>query len=155
MKEQAGMSNAFPLGRNVTDRVYGRTPLSRDTVAWDYDTMYGCVCDSSWPVGLEWGEWQKAEWHGPDCSQKRCPMGDDPVTKANETDCKGVTPTGSTESGKEGNGCVVECSNRGVCVYEEGIGTCKCFEGFLGENCDTLSPYGMDLGEWFDPAWDE
>jgi len=70
-------------------------------------------------VGLEWGEWQAAEWHGPDCSLKRCPMGDDPMTRANETDCKGVVPKGSSEAGKEGNGCVVECSNRGVCQYEE------------------------------------
>ena len=148
------MTNAFPLSRNTTDREYGATSESRNTTAWDFDTMYSCVCDSSWPVGLEKGEWQKAEWHGPDCSLKRCPHGDDPVTAANETNCEGVTPPGGSESGKAGNGCVVECSNRGVCVYEEGIGRCKCADGFLGEDCGTMSEYGMEMGEWFDPAWE-
>ena len=155
MREQAGMSNAFPLSKNVTHREYGSSPESRNSTAWDYDFMYSCVCDSSWPVGLDHGEWQAAEWHGADCSHKRCPGGDDPVTKANETDCKGVQATGSLESGKPGNGCYVECSNRGVCLYEEGVGRCKCFDGFLGENCGEMSAYGMEFGEWFDPAWDE
>ena len=40
-------------------------------------------------------------------------------------------------------------------MYEEGIGRCKCFEGFLGESCGDMSEFGMELGEWFDPQWDE
>jgi hypothetical protein len=39
-----------------------------------------------------------------------------------------------------------------VCNYVEGVGTCKCFDGFLGENCGTMSEYGMLMGEWVDPA---
>lgn len=33
---------------------------------WDADMIYGCVCD--------------AGWDGPDCSQRSCPKGDDPMT---------------------------------------------------------------------------
>jgi len=46
-----------------------------DTVAWDHDTMFACVCESSWPVGLDAGETQLSEWFGPDCSLKHCPSG--------------------------------------------------------------------------------
>mmetsp|Transcript_2728 Transcript_2728/g.5002 ORF Transcript_2728/g.5002 Transcript_2728/m.5002 type:complete len:448 (-) Transcript_2728:43-1386(-) len=155
MREQSGMSNAFPLSRNVTHRGYGTRPETRNTTAWDADFMYSCVCDSSWPVGLDHGEFQAAEWHGADCSLKRCPGGDDPMTAANETDCNGKQAENSLETGKPGNGCYVECSNRGTCIYEEGVGRCKCFQGFLGEDCGTMSEFGMNLGEWFDPAWDE
>jgi hypothetical protein len=152
MQEQASMANAFPLTNNVTTHLYGANDDSRNRSAWDYNIMYSCVCDSSWQVGLETGEWQLAEWWGPDCSLRRCPGGDDPMTAANETNCEGITAAGGRGVGKAGNGCYVECSNRGVCSYEEGVGTCKCFEGFLGENCGTMSPYGNVMGDWIDPA---
>lgn len=42
------------------------------TIAWDYDVMHGCLCDSSWPVGYQAGETQLAEWFGGDCSQSKC-----------------------------------------------------------------------------------
>ncbi len=150
MREMSGMKNAFPLSGNET--IYGRTDESRNGSAWDYDSMYGCVCDSSWPVGLGRNEWQKAEWFGPDCSLRRCPSGDDPMTAVNETDCEGKTAEGGNGVGLQGNLCYTECSNRGVCVYEEGVGRCKCFPGFLGDNCGTMSAYGGTMGEWFDPT---
>ena len=31
----------------------------------------GCVCDSSWPVGLGAGERQEPEWFGADCSLRK------------------------------------------------------------------------------------
>lgn len=40
------------------------------TVAWDGEAMYGCVCDSSWEVGLGAGQRQQAEYFGADCSQR-------------------------------------------------------------------------------------
>jgi len=153
MREQALMSNAFPLTNNATQ--YGATDLTRNGSAWDYEYLFSCVCDSSWPVGLERGEWQKAEYFGPDCSLRRCPHGDDPITAVNETDCNGVVAEGGAGTGKPGNGCYAECSNRGTCIYQEGVGKCKCFDGFLGENCGTLSEYGMEMGEWVDPQWSE
>ena len=36
--------------------------------AWDYRTMRGCNCYSSWSVGYLYGETQKSEYFGPDCS---------------------------------------------------------------------------------------
>ena len=48
------------------------------TSAWDWDVMYGCFCDSSWPVGYEAGETQLGEFFGPDCSLRRCPSGKHP-----------------------------------------------------------------------------
>lgn len=36
--------------------------------AWDYNTMHGCLCDSSWEVGYKSGQYQLPEYFGPDCS---------------------------------------------------------------------------------------
>jgi hypothetical protein len=150
MNEQTMMSNAMPL--SASGNLYGSGDEARATTAWDWDSMYGCVCDSRWRVGLGRGEWQKAEWFNADCSYRRCPAGDDPTTAANETDCEGVTAEGGFGVGEAGNGCFVECSNRGVCLYESGIGSCKCQDGFLGENCGTRSGYGGKFGVWDNPA---
>lgn len=62
-----------------------------DTVTWDEEMIYGCVCDSKWEVGLGAGQTQEPEWFGPDCSLRHCPSGDDPSTDVDETDCYNVT----------------------------------------------------------------
>lgn len=62
-----------------------------DTVTWDEEMIYGCICDSSWEVGLGSGQMQEPEWFGPDCSLRHCPSGDDPNTIEDETDCFNVT----------------------------------------------------------------
>ena len=31
---------------------------------WDWNTMMGCACDSSWPVGFGPGEYQLGEYYG-------------------------------------------------------------------------------------------
>ena len=46
MKKMATMPNALPLSKPAT-----YTGLET-TERWDQDRIYGCVCDSSWPVGL-------------------------------------------------------------------------------------------------------
>mmetsp|Transcript_31891 Transcript_31891/g.95483 ORF Transcript_31891/g.95483 Transcript_31891/m.95483 type:complete len:213 (-) Transcript_31891:437-1075(-) len=38
------------------------------TKTWDQDRIFGCICDSTWPVGLGAGERQEPEWFSPDCS---------------------------------------------------------------------------------------
>lgn len=43
----------------------------QDGATWDEDKVYGCVCDSSWSVGLGAGETQEPEWFGPDCSLRK------------------------------------------------------------------------------------
>ena len=48
--------------------VYGSTPTARSSTAWDFDVMRACVCNSSWAVGYEAGEYQLAEYYSPDCS---------------------------------------------------------------------------------------
>ena len=48
------MSEAMPLGPNT----YYEGDVNGDT--WDEDQSYGCVCDSSWPVGLARGQRQQA-----------------------------------------------------------------------------------------------
>lgn len=40
-------------------------------VAWDFESMYACLCDSAWEVGLGSGQRQQAEFFGPDCSQRK------------------------------------------------------------------------------------
>ena len=49
------------------DIVYGSV-RQEDGGAWDHDVIYGCICDSSWPVGFDFHEWQLSQYFGPDCS---------------------------------------------------------------------------------------
>ena len=113
------------------DGALSRSGLGGPT--YDQNLNRACLCDSSWPVGLGPGERQQAEFHGPDCGQKRCPSGDDPMTARDETNCTGVLAKGGRGVGEPGNLCHVDCSNRGFCDTE--TGQCKCFQGFYGHNC--------------------
>jgi hypothetical protein len=61
----AAMTDAMPL--SVATTYTG----SEDTVTWDENKIYGCVCDSSWTVGLASGETQEPEYFGPDCSLRK------------------------------------------------------------------------------------
>ena len=55
---------------------YGDDHTVREhTGVWDWNTMMGCACDSSWPVGFGPDEYQLGEYYGADCSKKRCPTG--------------------------------------------------------------------------------
>jgi len=111
------------------------------TVAWDHDVVQGCLCDSSWPVGYKSGETQLAEWFGGDCSQKRCPSGDDPYTTVVETNCLGISQIpGDPERGFGGNKCHIECSRRGTCNHKTGV--CTCFEGSWGQACENIANAG-------------
>ena len=95
------------------DGAMSRSGLGGPT--YDQNLNRACLCDSSWPVGLGPGERQQAEFHGPDCGQKRCPTGDDPMTERDETNCTGVVAAGGRGVGRPGNICHVDCSNRGTC----------------------------------------
>ncbi|CAM9879004.1 unnamed protein product [Phaeothamnion confervicola] len=133
MKTMATMSDALPLSDVTT---YSG---EEDGATWDEDMVYGCVCDSSWDVGLGSGETQAPEWFGPDCSLRHCPSGDDPNTYEDETDCFNVTGifVHSSFAGETGNLCHNDCSGRGVCDYR--VGLCKCFDGYYGNNCNLRS----------------
>jgi hypothetical protein len=45
--------------------------LFKDSLAWDSEKLFGCVCDSSWKVGLGANETQEPEWFGADCSLRK------------------------------------------------------------------------------------
>lgn len=120
-----------------------------DTTAWDAEMIGVCLCDSSWPIGLGPNERQLAEWFGADCSQKHCPSGDDPFTHIDEEQCHQLSQYDGSKfglnqmiepdltlehKGAQGNLCHIDCSNRGICNHK--TGTCMCFEGSFGENCD-------------------
>lgn len=126
MAELATRPDAFPLaaanGTNLTS--YRR--------AWDASVGVACLCDSTWAVGLGPGETQAAEWFGPDCSLRRCPSGDDPLTVVDETDCT------NKSGGAVGNLCHAECAHRGICNTRTGV--CACFDGFAGAACDRRAP---------------
>ena len=57
---------ALDVGMN-----YGSTAQARTTTAWDYNTMYACLCNSSWPVGYNAHEYQLAEYFRADCSYSK------------------------------------------------------------------------------------
>ncbi|KAL4118496.1 hypothetical protein PRIC2_010821 [Phytophthora ramorum] len=97
-----------------------------------------------------------ARHFGFDCSQKRCPLGPAWVAPARATDDAHY---------------LVECSNKGVCDYEEG--TCRCDEGFVGSACQRLkcssgcnsagqclslkelsATYAVGTEPLYDTAWD-
>ncbi|CAN0094745.1 unnamed protein product [Hapterophycus canaliculatus] len=104
--------------------------------------MYACVCDSAWEVGLGPDERQQAEYFGADCSKRRCPTGDDPLTAEDDTDCEGVPADGGFGVGKAGNLCHVDCSRRGQCDYS--TGECSCYDGFYGDNCGKTTAMSYD-----------
>ena len=135
MKVMATMTNALPLSAATT------YTGAEATTTWDEDKIFGCVCDSSWAVGLASGERQKSEWFGPACSFKRCPSGDDPTTSIDESDCGGKTAEGGVGVGLSGNLCHNDCSNRGICDYT--TGTCTCFTGYYSSNCALTSALAL------------
>lgn len=141
MKDLAQEVTAFPLIHG--DKLYTYEE-DETTTTWDEDMLYGCLCDSSWEVGLGAGQRRDAEWFGYDCSMRHCPSGDDPVTSVDETDCNDVGKNatrpnyyGEFGNGTAGNLCHVDCSNRGLCDYASGL--CHCFTGHYGENCGSMS----------------
>ncbi|EQC29014.1 hypothetical protein SDRG_04104 [Saprolegnia diclina VS20] len=121
LQEMAMLTTAVPVASATTYSL------------WDATRIYGCVCDSSWPVGLGAGQTRVAEWFGADCSMRHCPSGDDPMTAEDETNCGGVAAPGGAV-GAVGNLCYNECSGRGVCYYQSG--QCRCFDGFEGLACN-------------------
>jgi hypothetical protein len=166
MHQLSMKTDALPLSdpTNVTvtsDRtwpIYGGSRsglndgITSGNITWDERTLHRCHCDSSWPVGLGAGERQQSEWFGPACQFKRCPSGDDPLTKSsvggnsnafNESTCEGVVAEGGKGIGKKGNICHVDCSNRGLCDHT--LGTCECFKGFWGVACDKIKE--IDIGD--------
>eukprot|EP00924_Labyrinthula_sp_SR-Ha-C_P009323 snap_masked-scaffold_2-processed-gene-20.12-mRNA-1 protein AED:0.01 eAED:0.01 QI:0/-1/0/1/-1/1/1/0/282 len=120
------------------------TSTEEYTGLWDNKKIRGCLCDSSWNVGLASGETQASEYFGADCSLKRCPSGDDPMTSEDETNCKDkrqdkdtlevTSHVGESNVGAEGNLCHIDCSNRGLCDHEMGL--CSCFAGYSGNACE-------------------
>jgi len=123
---------------------YG-TALHMDDTAWDYQTMRGCVCSSSWTVGFDAGETQLPEYFGGDCSLRHCPSGDDPFTAEDETNCHRRSQVNAVQGpfGQPGNKCHVDCSNRGTCDYS--TGKCQCYEGSYGEACDRIAHSGREF----------
>jgi len=134
IRQQAAMTNALPLSP-ITTYTYGEA-------TWDFDSAYGCVCDSSWLVGLAAGQRQTPEWFGVDCSLQRCPTGDNPDTPKNELDCAQIVAPGGKGTGADGNLCHLDCSGKGVCDY--GTGGCTCYPGYYGYNCGTADALAVN-----------
>lgn len=157
MKQMARMSNALPLGPNTYYEG------DEESTTWDEDKLYGCVCDSSWEVGLGDGQRQEPEWFGPDCSLRKfcefptcrssashvsrrssvghCPSADNPHTFRDETNCTAVTAKDSIYQGEAGNLCQVDCADQGVCDHKTGL--CQCFDGMFGDDCSIIDPLAV------------
>jgi hypothetical protein len=44
---------------------------SEATSTWDESKIYGCVCDSTWTVGMASGQTQEPEFFGPGCELRK------------------------------------------------------------------------------------
>lgn len=64
MAKLAATATALPL---TADTTYEG---AESTTTWDEERMFGCVCDSSWSVGLASGETQVPEFFGSNCEQR-------------------------------------------------------------------------------------
>lgn len=152
MSELALRNQAQPT--QYADFEYG-TAETITTTTWDANAMTGCLCDSSWDVGMASGQTQFPEWFGADCSLKRCPSHDDPFTHLDETHCWKLNQFrdekfglnimqepdyDNPNSGQFGNKCHIDCSGRGICDYQSG--KCECFEGSFGTACEMRSRNG-------------
>ena len=152
MEKLANKQGGFPLSRrNVNDSYALFLGLGQHSngsyivKAWDAHKIFGCLCDSSWEVGLGAGQSQESEWFGPDCSLKHCPSGDDPLTR-NVTEKASIrTPFRARTNGSAGNLCHVDCANRGICDYSSG--QCHCFAGFYGHDCTIQSALAGGNGD--------
>eukprot|EP01041_Mallomonas_annulata_P005129 gene5129-10254_t len=61
-----GQGKCQSMNFYATTKDLGTGPIYKYDKIWDAHMMYGCNCDST--------------FYGPDCSQRRCPKGDDPLT---------------------------------------------------------------------------
>lgn len=94
---------AFSVDASIPDASSAYGQDKKYVGAWDSGVHYGCKCS----VG----------YRGPDCSQKECPSGADPL-------------------GYRGNESGEDCSGRGLCDFSSG--SCQCFSGFTGPDCSNV-----------------
>eukprot|EP01036_Dinobryon_divergens_P032030 gene32030-41538_t len=135
MRQLAAHSSALPLSDLSYRYNLPSTYSNMTTRTWDSDKIYGCLCDSSWDVGLASNQTQEPEWFGADCSLRHCPSADNPRTAADETNCFNKTAKNSNSTGALGNKCHVDCADLGICDYTTGV--CNCFTGYYGLACNS------------------
>mmetsp|Transcript_25027 Transcript_25027/g.34364 ORF Transcript_25027/g.34364 Transcript_25027/m.34364 type:complete len:227 (+) Transcript_25027:1141-1821(+) len=133
MEQLAQHSNALPLSPGTYEYNLKQTFENSSSITWDAKKIFGCLCDSSWEVGLAANQTQEPEWFGSDCSLRHCPSADNPRTIKDETNCFNVTAKNSNSTGEHGNKCHVDCADQGICDYQTGV--CSCFNGQFGSDC--------------------
>lgn len=148
MARLAAVKEAEPLSTEDNYTWYNPYSSSLGVLGvWDAQSMFGCVCDSGWTVGLGENETQLSEYFGPSCEFRRCPSGDNPTTDhIDETNCEGKSQTGgyylsyygvnytvTAGVGAARNKCHHECSGKGTCDHSTGL--CECYPGMEGHNC--------------------
>ena len=58
----------YNLRSDLFNAQYGTFTEVNAEHVWDFDKIYGCVCESAWKVGYDRYDKQLPEYFGPDCS---------------------------------------------------------------------------------------
>lgn len=93
-------------GACVTQKTFLKDAGVDYSNAYDANKVLTCSCDPG--------------YRGPDCSERECPSGTDPL---------------GGPGGAEGR----PCSGRGLCDTMSGL--CQCFPGFFGIRCETMTAF--------------
>ncbi|CAM9905601.1 unnamed protein product, partial [Discosporangium mesarthrocarpum] len=105
LREAAGDADPVAYGINSLVSPFGPSVYSRPE-AWDFDMIYGCLCDSmdghqpragkrGYVSGVYTDNERLSGWLGYKCDQRTCPTGDNPLTAPGSFEVQIVSCTSS------------------------------------------------------------
>ncbi|CAM9453786.1 unnamed protein product [Choristocarpus tenellus] len=107
MRETLGESNPVAYGLDSSINPFGPSVYARPP-AWDFDMIYGCLCDSmdtsqprtgtkGYISGVYTENNKLSGWSGYKCEQRTCPTGDNPLTTPGKFEVQTISCTASSD----------------------------------------------------------